>query len=321
MTEHKTSPNWNTSLGINWYVVAYLILSPIAAIGGVIAYSYFNGVHISEPIHFAILYYGTGLGITAGFHRYYAHKSHEAHPIVQMFYLITGAMCFQQPVLVWARNHRLHHKYSDTDLDPHNIKKGFLYAHMGWIAHKTSYESDFSLVGDLKNNKLVLWQQKYYWWIALGGGIALSTAIGAIFGRPLGGLLWGFALRLVIQNQVIFSINSVAHTFGKQTYSKKFEARDSWLLALISNGEGYHSFHHRFASDYRNGWRWFHFDPSKWFIGSMSWLGLTRNLKRTPKEKILAARLDHFHEVVPADVSVPVGDQSQNGRASLSQDC
>jgi stearoyl-CoA desaturase (delta-9 desaturase) len=142
----------------------------------------------------------------------------------------------------------------------------------------------------LLQNKYCVWQEKYYWWLVLIFGIALPTGIGALYGRPLGGFLWGFALRMVLQNHVIFSINSLAHTWGKQTYSTKFEARDNWLLALISNGEGYHSFHHRFASDYRNGWRWFDWDPSKWFIGAMSYLGLTGNLKRTPKEKILAAK-------------------------------
>lgn len=292
MNETDSVSNWNTSEGINWPVAAYLFASPIMVAAGASLYFYINGVHYLEPLQFLFLYVVTGLGITAGYHRCFSHKSHDAHPIIQIFYLIAGASVIQQPALQWANIHRYHHRYSDTDLDPHNIHQGFFYAHMGWIFQKTKLSGDRSLVADLMKNKYCVWQQKYYWWIVLVFGVGLPTAIGAFIGRPIGGFLWGFALRMVLQNHVIYSINSFAHTWGKQTYSKKFEARDSFLLALISNGEGYHSFHHRFASDYRNGWRWFHWDPSKWFIGSLSWVGLTRNLKRTPKTKILEARLN-----------------------------
>lgn len=236
MNEAKAAKNWNTSIGINWVVFAYLFLSPVAAVAGVLVYLYCNGIHFLEPIHFFTMYLLTGLGITAGFHRYYAHRSHEAHPLVQLFYLIGGAVVMQQPVLQWARNHRVHHKYADTDLDPHNINQGFFYAHMGWIFHKTALTEDYSMVPDLLENKYVMWQQKYYWLLVAIFGIGFSTLIGALIGRPLGGFLWGFALRLVLQNHIIFSINSWAHTFGKQTYSTKFEARDSFLLALVPLG-------------------------------------------------------------------------------------
>ena len=121
-------------------------------------------------------------------------------------------------------------------------------------------------------------------------GAALPAFLGwLIADRPLGGFLWGALLRVVVQSHTTYSINSVAHTWGKQKFSLRSEARDSWLLALISNGEGFHSFHHRFASDYRNGWLWYHWDPSKWWIRSLSFLGLTKNLSRTPKEAIARA--------------------------------
>lgn len=290
MQENGSGKNWNTPRGVNWYLATYLFASPVLAVGGVITYMYFNGIHLLEPLQFLFFYFVTGMGITAGYHRHFAHKSHDAHPVIQLFYLIGGAAVLQQTALQWSNVHRFHHRYSDTELDPHNIKNGFFYAHMGWIFQKTDLSDDRSMVADLLQNKYCVWQQKYYWWLVLIFGVGLPTAIGALIGRPLGGFLWGFALRMVLQNHVIYSINSLAHTWGKQTYSTKFEARDSWLLAIISNGEGFHSFHHRFASDYRNGWRWFDWDPSKWFIGSMSYVGLTKNLKRTPKEKILAAK-------------------------------
>jgi stearoyl-CoA desaturase (delta-9 desaturase) len=292
MRETIPESNWNKSQGINWPVFIYLFTSPFATVAALILYIYFNGVHWLEPVHLAVAFYLTGVGLTAGYHRYYSHKAYDAHPALQIFYLLCGAVILQQPVLQWANVHRFHHRYADTDLDPHNINQGFFHAHMGWIFQKTPLSTDTSMVPDLLANKYVMWQKKYYWWLALFLGVGISALVGATVGRPFGGVLWGFALRVVLQNQMAYSINSFAHTFGKQTYSKKFEARDNFLLALFSNGEGYHSFHHRFARDYRNGVRWYDFDPSKWFIRSMSWVGLTRNLHRTPKEKILGARLE-----------------------------
>jgi stearoyl-CoA desaturase (delta-9 desaturase) len=237
------------------------------------------------------MFYFTGMGVTAGYHRYFSHRSHDAHPIIQWFYLIAGSTMIQRPVLDWAQVHRVHHLYADTELDPHNINQGFYYAHMGWIYQKTTLLNSYNMVPDLVSNKWVQMQKKYYWWIVLIFGAGLSTLIGATYGRPLGGFLWGFALKVVLQSHSANAINSWAHTFGKQTYSKKNHARDSFWLALFSNGEGFHSFHHRFPSDFRNGVRWFDWDPSKWFIGAMSWIGLTKNLKRTDSGDIERAKV------------------------------
>lgn len=281
--------NWNTSQGIDWVAWFYIYFSPVLAFGGLAAYIYMNGVHWFEPIFFVVGFYLTGMGVTAGYHRYFSHRSHEAHPLVELFYLIAGATMIQRPVLDWCQVHRVHHRYADTDLDPHNINQGFFYAHMGWVYQKTTLLENYNMVPDMLANPRVMWQKKYYWWIVLVAGVLFSMGIGAIYGRPIGGLLWGFAIKAVLQNHMAFSINSIAHTWGKQTYSKRNHARDSVLLALLSNGEGYHSFHHRFPSDYRNGVRWYQWDPSKWFIRGLSYLGLTRNLKRTSAEDITKA--------------------------------
>lgn len=284
--------NWNTSTGIHWPSAIFVFLSPVATAIALAFYIYYNGVHWMEPVLLIVGFYVTGMGVTAGYHRYFTHRSHEAHPIVEMFYLIFGATMLQNPVLDWCQVHRVHHRYADTDLDPHNIKQGFFYAHMGWIYQKTSLLENYKMVPDMLANPRVMWQKKYYWWIVLVFGVGLSAAIGCIYGRPGGAVLWGFFLKFVLQNHMAYATNSVAHTFGKQTYSKKQLARDNFLLAFFSNGEGYHSFHHRFPSDYRNGCRWYHFDPGKWFIKSLSFVGLTRNLKATPYPDIAKAQID-----------------------------
>lgn len=126
---------------------------------------------------------------------------------------------------------------------------------------------------------------------AITSGIAVPLAIGAATGHLLGTFLLAVAARLTLVHHSTFSINSVCHTFGKATYDITLTARDHWLVAFITNGEGYHNFHHRFASDYRNGVRWYQWDPSKWVIAGLGYCGLASKLYRTPKKTILAAKM------------------------------
>ncbi|HVQ24839.1 MAG TPA: acyl-CoA desaturase, partial [Planctomycetota bacterium] len=112
----------------------------------------------------------------------------------------------------------------------------------------------------------------------------------AAFGNPWGFLLWGGLIRVVLGHHTTFLVNSLAHTLGHRPYEPAFSARDSFVTALLTFGEGYHNFHHRFQADYRNGMRWYHFDPTKWFVWSLARVGVTRDLSRTPPAAIERAR-------------------------------
>ena len=288
----QPSKNWNEVQSTNWVAKIFLLTSPIAAVIGAIWYIKTYGFGFGELALWSSMHVITGLGITAGYHRCFSHRTHDAHPILQFIYLMLGASVLQQNVIYWSRNHRIHHRFADTELDPHNIKQGFFHAHMGWIFQNRPIDSDFSTVKDLLAQPLMTWQMKYYWPIFFVTGVILPTLLGWLFLDSLAaGFVWGVLVRLVAQNHCVFSINSVAHTLGKQTYSLKAEARDSLFLVFFSNGEGYHSFHHRFASDYRNGHAWYHWDPSKWFIRGMEKLGLASNLKLAPESAIIKARV------------------------------
>jgi stearoyl-CoA desaturase (Delta-9 desaturase) len=127
--------------------------------------------------------------------------------------------------------------------------------------------------------------------IALIGGFLVPALVGLAFGSPWGGLLYGCIARVVITHHGTFFINSLCHIWGHQPYSDKNSAKDNFLLAFFTYGEGYHNFHHRFEADYRNGIRWYHWDPTKWLIRSMAFVGMTRNLRRVPETEILKARL------------------------------
>jgi stearoyl-CoA desaturase (delta-9 desaturase) len=259
----------------------YLLLSPIASVVGGYYYIKHEGIPAGAWVTFLFMYLATGLAITAGYHRYYSHRAYECGPVGRFLIVCFGAATMQHSVLYWASNHRYHHRHVDHEGDPYSINKGFFWAHWGWMFFEEPKNRPFKNVLDLKKDKLVMWQHRWYWAIFLAVGLALPTLIGAAFGRPLAGLFWGGLVRMVVVQQFTFSINSLAHTFGRQPHSDANTARDSWWLPFFSFGEGYHNFHHAYPSDYRNGVAWYHFDPAKWLIASMSWVGMARSLRRT----------------------------------------
>ena len=230
-----------------------------------------------------------GLSITGGYHRLFAHKAYEANALLRAFYLFFGAASVQNSALNWSADHRVHHARTDERQDPYNIKKGFWWAHIGWVFFKV-HKDRTNAVRDLRADPLVVFQDRYYIPLAILSGVVLPAALGLLWGDPLGALLVAGFLRLVVQWHATFSVNSFAHMIGKRPYSKLCSARDSFWTALLTLGEGYHNFHHRFQADYRNGIRWYHLDPTKWWVWTLSKIGITRNLRRTPREKIQRAR-------------------------------
>ncbi|MDG1499596.1 MAG: fatty acid desaturase [Planctomycetota bacterium] len=230
-----------------------------------------------------------GLSITGGYHRLFSHPTYRARGFLRFFYLFFGAASVQNSALKWSSDHREHHGEVDTEQDPYNIKAGFWWAHLGWVLVKDE-KVELDNVKDLKKDKLVMLQHRYYILFVALSLIGLPYALGSIWGDPIGAVLVAGFLRLVIQWHATFSVNSVAHIIGNQPYSTKNSARDSVVTAFITLGEGYHNYHHSFQGDYRNGIRWFHFDPTKWFVWTCSKLRITWDLKRASQEAIERAK-------------------------------
>ncbi len=267
-----------------WVNVAFLFGTPLVAIVGSIFYAVYEGITGAEVFNFFFMYWATGLAITVGYHRYYSHRTFEARRWVQFLILLFGAASFQNPVLIWASNHRFHHRHVDREGDPYNIKKGFFFAHMAWMFYKENPDRPYANVADLKRDRLVMWQDKYYYPLVLIMCFGLPMLIGGVFfGRPWGGLLFGGLVRMVIVHHATFFINSLAHTLGTQPYAGEHTARDSTITAFFSFGEGYHNFHHAYPSDYRNGRKWWHYDPAKWTIWTLERLGQADHLRRVYK--------------------------------------
>lgn len=274
-----------------WGNIAFLSATHVLGIGGTIAYLLLVGPSAAAFILLGAFGIATGLSVTGGYHRLFAHGTYEARWPVRLFYLIFGAAAFENSALKWSSDHRRHHARVDTESDPYNIRRGFWWAHIVWVLTRDDQADGIRHVGDLERDPLVRWQDRYYGWIAFTAGIALPGALGALFGDVWGGLAVAAFLRIVLIHHATFCVNSVAHAIGWQPYSMTDSSRDSFLTALITMGEGYHNFHHTFPTDYRNGHRWWHFDPTKWAVRAMSWLGLTRKLQAVPELTILRARL------------------------------
>lgn len=235
----------------------------------------------------------TGMSITGGYHRLWAHRTYDAHWSVRLFYLVFGTMAIQDSVFAWCSGHRTHHRYvDDVDRDPYSARRGFWFSHIGWMLREyPSGKDDFSNIPDLKKDRLLAFQHRYYVPLAIGTNFGLTLAAGVLFHDVLGMLILAGVFRLVWSHHVTFFINSLAHMWGSRPYTEDNSARDNGLIAVVTYGEGYHNFHHIFAHDYRNGVRWWQWDPTKWLIATLEGVGLARRVKRTPVFQIQRALL------------------------------
>lgn len=271
---------------------SFLFLTPIATIISIYYWLLIDGFSWSMISIAVIFYVMTGLSITAGYHRLFAHKAYDANKFVKFFFLVFGASAFQNSILKWGSDHRLHHSKVDTESDPYNINEGFFYAHMGWILLKKNGEVKTKYAKDMLNDQMIMWQHKYYLLIAVFAGFVMPTFIGGYFFDSYIGGFSAALIRVVLLHHCTFFINSLCHYVGTTPYTDTNTAKDSWFMALLTFGEGYHNFHHFFQTDYRNGIRWYQFDPTKWLIVILSKLGFADKLKVTSYEKILRARMN-----------------------------
>lgn len=253
----------------------------VATLLGVPLFGYLYGFSALDWTMFTVLYLVTGLGITVGYHRLISHRSFECKPWVKACLLVAGGWALENSALRWCSDHIRHHARCDGQEDPYNATKGFWYSHCGWLFVKSPYR-DEKYEKQLRKDPLIMWQHKHYVAIVLSG-LALPFLVGLIYGGWMSGLscfiLAGVGRTFFVLNST-FCINSICHMWGAQPHGTGDSSRDSWWISLITFGEGYHNYHHMFLRDYRNGAEWYHFDPSKWLIFTLSKLRLAYNLQR-----------------------------------------
>lgn len=266
---------------INWVPAMVLIATPIAA--AVITPWYLMTHQVSAPVWgvFGAFMVWTGISITAGYHRLLAHRAYKAHPVVKSFLLLGATLAVQGSAFDWCSGHRSHHRHVDHVMnDPYSAKRGFFFSHIGWMLK--NYPSgcfDYKNIPDLTKDRMLQIQHKYYALWILAANVGLVAAIGWLVGDVWGTLVLAGLLRLVLTHHFTFFINSLCHMFGTRPYTDTNSARDNFFLAIFTWGEGYHNYHHFFQYDYRNGVKWWQYDPTKWLIAGLSKIGLTSELR------------------------------------------
>jgi len=273
--------------GIAWSTAIGLVVIHLGALAGVVWL--LVSFSLSTAILAVALYIASGLSISAGYHRLFSHRSYRVAAPVRWFFLLFGAASFQGSALGWSADHRAHHADTDGPLDPHAITEGVWWAHLGWLLRPRTASADVTHLQDLWAVRSVRAQHRFNRPLAAVVGLALPTALAWTWGDPWGGLLVAGFLRTALMLESTFCINSLAHSIGRRTYDPSSSAGDSAITALFTFGEGYHSFHHRFPFDYRNGISWWAFDPSKWLICTLGRVRLAHKLRRTSAASISAA--------------------------------
>ena len=291
---------------INWLNTLFLSSTLLLTLTAVPAYIWHNGLNGFQAGLFLFFFSATGLSITLGYHRLFSHLTFRARWPVRFATLLFGAAAFENSALVWAADHRRHHKFVDGDEDPYDISKGFFHAHVGWILFRCPPTTSLEWAKDLQSDRLVMWQHRNYLAISIGVAFALPAVLGWVYDGwrgALGAFLIAGVARVVFVHHMTFFINSMCHTIGRQTYSSRCSAKDSAVMAWLTFGEGYHNFHHEFQHDYRNGVKPWHFDPTKWCIWVLHKFALVEQLRRVSDDKILLAQAAEQHRQIAVRLS------------------
>lgn len=239
----------------------------------------------------------TALGVTAGAHRLWSHRSYKAKLPLRVFLAAANSMAFQNDIYEWSRDHRVHHKYSESNADPHNATRGFFFSHIGWLfirKHPDVTEKGKKLdVSDLLTDPVVLFQRKYYKtsvlimcflmptfipWYCWGEGLWNSYFLASI-------------LRYTVSLNVTWLVNSAAHMYGNRPYDKHINPRENRFVTFGALGEGFHNYHHTFPFDYSTSEFGLRLNPTTCFIDFMCWLGLASDRKQASKQMIEARKL------------------------------
>ncbi len=241
-------------------------------VGAVAAFAYFSWTNLAVML---LLYVMTGLGVTVGYHRLLAHRSFRVPPWLEYTLATSGVIALQGSPTTWVSDHRQHHFHSDRDHDPHDINRGLLYAHMGWIFFERPREAEhrrkLRMARDLMADPYYRWLDRYHY----VPGLAVGAALLLIGGLPL--FLWGFCLRLVVLYHSTWLVNSAAHAWGYRNFEDA-KGANNWLVALLAFGEGWHNNHHAWPGSARHGMRRWEVDVSWWLIATLRRLGLARDV-------------------------------------------
>lgn len=225
--------------------------------------------------------------ITAGYHRYFSHRTYKTSRLFQFLLALVGGTTAQKGALWWAAHHRVHHRFSDQEKDIHSpLRTGFWWSHLGWILSDAHDETHWDQIQDLTKFPELKWLNRWH----LVPPTVLGVALFLIGGWPT--FVWGFIISTILLWHGTFIINSLCHVWGTRRYVTTDTSRNNFLFALLTLGEGWHNNHHCYQSSVRQGFFWWEIDVSYYVLKALSWVGIVRDLRQPPLALLEAKRLD-----------------------------
>lgn len=275
---------------IVWLNVIVAIAGHLLAVYGAVVY----GPRATWPswIFYLFYYLASGLGVTAGVHRYWSHKTYKAKLPFQIMLMVFNCISMQNDIIEWCRDHRVHHKYTETEADPHNARRGFFFAHMGWLMMKKHPQVFIKgknvEISDLKNDPVAKFQRRYYLCLCL----LFSVVVPVLF--PW--FLWGeeivvaffilFVFRYVMTLHSTWLVNSAAHLWGERPYDQHINPSDNRFVCIAAIGEGWHNYHHTFPYDYATSEWGPRLNMTTMILDFMALLGLVYDRKQVSQDGI-----------------------------------
>ena len=272
--ELRTPPD-PRELPIEWFAMIPFWGAQLTAVIGIIISGWsWKGLGLALGIYAIRMF-----GLTAGYHRYFSHRSYRTSRVFQFLLALLGTTATQKGVLWWAAHHRAHHKYSDTPRDIHSVRQhGFWWAHVKWILVKKYVATDFDRIKDFA---------KYPELRLLNTFNLVPPVLLAVVRFVTGGwwaLLWGFFVSNTLLWHGTFCVNSLAHAFGRRRYQTEDDSRNSFLIAIFTLGEGWHNNHHHYQRSERQGFYWWELDITHMVLRVFSLFGLVRDLHEPPRQ-------------------------------------
>ena len=269
-----------TGAGLNSLTVVVVILFHIGALAALFFFSW------QRMLVAAILYVlAINVGIGMCYHRLLTHRGYQVPKWIEYFMTACATLALEGGPIFWVSTHRVHHQLSDHEGDPHTPREGAWWAHTGWIFFGEALHSQTEVLAryspDLTRDRFHVWMSKYHWLPVTVSGLML-LGLGWAFGgwkSGVGMLLWGVMLRVTLGLHATWLVNSATHLWGSRRFETRDDSRNSWWVALLSGGEGWHNNHHAHPVSARHGLTWYEVDPNFWGIWILAKLGLAKKIQ------------------------------------------
>lgn len=268
---------------INWVTASFMIIFHVGAIAALFMFSW-----TALAVSLLLWWISGSLGVGMGFHRLLTHRGYKTPKLFEYFMTFCGTLALEGGPINWVVTHRIHHAHTDIAGDPHTPRDGGWWAHMGWILRGTSQQHDESVMRryapDLMRDPVHVWLNRLYYAPLIVSGVAALL---------LGGwsvLMWSVFLRVTVGLHATWLVNSATHLWGKRRFATRDDSTNSWWVALLTFGEGWHNNHHAHPRAARHGLMWYEVDVNWYGIRVLKMLGLAKSIRLVGKEQIAAAR-------------------------------